>query len=132
MAFCDGMTNWQVGSKAQRVDALSFRDGRRGQYQIEMFFGLRSGPPAAIKALLNVLNTTEAAERLGVSSRRGRALIAEGNLTAHRIGREYGIEEKDLSKVSVYRSGRPSKKAGRRSPRPQGKWVLRVGAMAHA
>lgn len=71
---------------------------------------------AAIKALLKLLSTTEAAERLGISSRRVRVLIAEGKLPAHKLGREYAIEEKDLTKVTVYgKSGRPSK--GRRPRR---------------
>jgi excisionase family DNA binding protein len=63
---------------------------------------------------MKLLNTTQAAEALGVSARRIRAMIDEGTLPAHRIGREYAIEESALSKVTTYgKPGRPTKKAGR-------------------
>jgi excisionase family DNA binding protein len=62
---------------------------------------------------MKLLNTTQAAERLGVSVRRVRALIAEGSLRAHQLGREYAIEEGALAHVTVYRKpGRPSAKKG--------------------
>ena len=57
---------------------------------------------------MKLLTTTEAAERLGGSVRRVRALIAEGALKAHQLGREYAIEEGALAHVTVYRkAGRP-------------------------
>jgi excisionase family DNA binding protein len=47
---------------------------------------------------------------LGVSVRRVRALIAEKKLIAHRVGRDYAIEEQALKNVKVYgKSGRPKK-----------------------
>lgn len=57
---------------------------------------------------MRLLNTTQAAERLGISVRRVRALIEDGTLSAHQIGREYAIEESALDAVTVYRKpGRP-------------------------
>ena len=57
---------------------------------------------------MKLLTTKQAAEKLGVSERRVRALIAEGKLAAHQLGREYAIEEKALANVKTYgRAGRP-------------------------
>jgi excisionase family DNA binding protein len=59
---------------------------------------------------MKLLTTKDAAEKLGVSVRRVRALIAEGKLEAQQLGREYVIEEKALDKVKTYgKSGRPPK-----------------------
>ena len=59
---------------------------------------------------MKLLNTSQAAEALGVSARRVRAMIDAGTLPAHRIGREYAIEVSSLSKVKTYgKPGRPSK-----------------------
>lgn len=59
---------------------------------------------------MKILSTKEAAERLGVSDRRVRALIDAGTLAAHQLGREYAIEEKALEGVKVYGApGRPPK-----------------------
>lgn len=56
-----------------------------------------------------LLNTSEAAERLGVSERRIRSLITEGKLEAQKFGRDYAIEESALKKATVYgKRGRPS------------------------
>jgi excisionase family DNA binding protein len=60
-----------------------------------------------------LLNTAQVAERLGISVRRVRALIAEGTLKAHQLGREYAIEESALASVTVYgKAGRPPKETG--------------------
>jgi excisionase family DNA binding protein len=65
---------------------------------------------SVIMRAMKLLNTTEAAEKLGVSVRRVRQLIAEGKIPAHNLGRDYAIEESTLSKVKVYgKAGRPSK-----------------------
>lgn len=57
---------------------------------------------------MRLLTTNEAAEKLGVSVRRVRALITAGTLKAHQLGREYAIEESALAQVTVYRKpGRP-------------------------
>jgi excisionase family DNA binding protein len=59
---------------------------------------------------MKLLNTAQAAEILGVSERRVRALITDGKLIAQKIGRDYAIEEKALRSVKVYRKpGRPHK-----------------------
>jgi excisionase family DNA binding protein len=59
---------------------------------------------------MKLLNTAQAAEILGVSERRVRALITDGKLIAQKIGRDYAIEEKALRSVKVYRKpGRPPK-----------------------
>lgn len=59
---------------------------------------------------MELLSTTEAAEKLGVSERRVRQLINEGKLAAHKLGRDYAIEENSLEAVKTYgKAGRPSK-----------------------
>jgi excisionase family DNA binding protein len=59
---------------------------------------------------MDLLNTTEAAESLGVSVRRVRQLIDEGKLTAQKVGRDYAIQKEALSMVEVYgKAGRPPK-----------------------
>ena len=59
---------------------------------------------------MKLLTTNQAAERLGISSRRVRAMIEAGSITAHQLGREYAIEEKVLEGVTVYgKAGRPPK-----------------------
>jgi excisionase family DNA binding protein len=59
---------------------------------------------------MKLLGVNEAAEKLGVSTRRVRALIAEGKLTASYIGGGYVIEESALNTVTIYgKAGRPPK-----------------------
>jgi excisionase family DNA binding protein len=59
---------------------------------------------------MKLINTTEAAEALGVSVRRVRQLIAEGKLQAQNLGRDYAIEASALESVKVYgKPGRPSR-----------------------
>lgn len=61
---------------------------------------------------MKLLNTAEAATALGVSVRRVRALITEGKLSAHRVGRDYAIEDGALKGVKVYgKAGRPPKES---------------------
>jgi excisionase family DNA binding protein len=63
---------------------------------------------SAIMRFMKLLNTTEAAHKLGVSVRRVRQLISEGKIPAHNLGRDYAIEESTLLKVKVYgKAGRP-------------------------
>ncbi|HZG52451.1 MAG TPA: helix-turn-helix domain-containing protein [Pyrinomonadaceae bacterium] len=63
---------------------------------------------------MKLLSTDQAAERLGVSGRRVRALIAEGKLQATYVGGGYVIEESALDDVKVYgRAGRPPKDKGK-------------------
>jgi excisionase family DNA binding protein len=59
---------------------------------------------------MKLLSTDQAAERLGISGRRVRALIAEGKLQATYVGGGYVIEESALDAVKVYgKAGRPPK-----------------------
>jgi len=59
---------------------------------------------------MKLLTTKQASEKLGVSVRRVRALITEGKLKAHQLGREYAIEENALRSVQTYgKAGRPPK-----------------------
>jgi excisionase family DNA binding protein len=69
---------------------------------------------------MRLLSTSEAANQLGVSERRVRAMIAEGKIAAHRLGRDYAIEEASLASVTVYgKSGRPPKAEAESAPKPQ-------------
>jgi excisionase family DNA binding protein len=58
---------------------------------------------------MKILSTSEAAERLKISSIRIRQLIREGRLPAQKVGRDYIIQEKDLELVEDRRNGRPPK-----------------------
>jgi excisionase family DNA binding protein len=59
---------------------------------------------------MKLLSVKDAAEKLGVSGRRVRAMIAEGKIKASNIAGGYVIEEKELENVSVYgKAGRPPK-----------------------
>jgi excisionase family DNA binding protein len=65
---------------------------------------------SAMLECMKLLSTSETAVRLGVSERRVRSMIKEGKLSAHRLGRDYAIEEKALVGVIVYgKPGRPPK-----------------------
>ncbi len=59
------------------------------------------------------LTTAQAAEKLGISSRRLLVLIHEGRLPAQPFGGTYMIQEKDLKLVKNRKPGRP-KKAGKK------------------
>jgi len=59
---------------------------------------------------MKYLTTDEAGEILGVSGRRVRALINVGRLPAHKFGKAWMIDKKDLQKVAVRKPGRPSGK----------------------
>ncbi len=59
---------------------------------------------------MNLLSIKEVAEKLGVSARRVNQLIDEKKLPAQKIGSQYVINEKDLSKVTIHgKPGRPAK-----------------------
>jgi excisionase family DNA binding protein len=59
---------------------------------------------------VTLLSTSEVATKLGVTERRMRSMINEGKLTAHKLGRDYAIEEQLLKTVPVYgKRGRPSR-----------------------
>lgn len=56
---------------------------------------------------LVTLTTLEAADSLGITARRVRALIQSGQLPAEKKGRDYLIAEKDLKLVKDRKPGRP-------------------------
>lgn len=57
---------------------------------------------------MQYLTTTQAAERLGITSRRVVALINAGRLPAARLGRDWMIRERDLDAVRDRKPGRPA------------------------
>jgi excisionase family DNA binding protein len=59
---------------------------------------------------MKLLTTSEAAQKLGISERRVRQLINEGKLEAHKLGRDYAVEESVIESVKTYgKAGRPPK-----------------------
>jgi excisionase family DNA binding protein len=62
---------------------------------------------------VSTLTTIEAAERLGITARRVRAMITSGQLPAEKKGRDYFIDSNDLRLVKNRKPGRP-KKAGKK------------------
>jgi excisionase family DNA binding protein len=61
---------------------------------------------------MKLLNTQEAAKKLGVNHSRVRQLISGGRLPAQKIGRDWIIKESDLKKVADRKPGRPRKNRG--------------------
>ena len=57
----------------------------------------------------STLTTEEAAQRLGVTAARVRAMIAAGRLPAEKFGPVYMIKEEDLKLVIDRQTGRPPK-----------------------
>ncbi len=56
------------------------------------------------------MSAKDAAEKLGVSDRRVRAMIKEGKIKAVNVGGGYVIEESELKNVKVHgKVGRPKK-----------------------
>jgi len=58
---------------------------------------------------MDLIGTAEAAQRLGVSPDRVRALIKAERLPAKKLGRDYVINPKDLALVKNRKPGRPRK-----------------------
>lgn len=59
---------------------------------------------------MKLLSAKDAAEKLGVSDRRIRAMIKEGKIKATNVAGGYVIEEKELENVTTYKKpGRPPK-----------------------
>jgi excisionase family DNA binding protein len=62
------------------------------------------------REMANLLTTKQAAEKLKMTDRHIRLLIAQGKLKASKVGRDYVIDENDLSAAVVYgKKGRPPK-----------------------
>ena len=59
---------------------------------------------------MELLNTKQAAEKLGVSVIRVRQLIRNGKIVAQNLGRDYAIAADSLDNVTTYgKAGRPPK-----------------------
>lgn len=58
---------------------------------------------------MNLLTTSEVAERLGVTVKRVQAMIRDERLPAEKRGRDYLIREADLKLVENRKPGRPRK-----------------------
>lgn len=54
-----------------------------------------------------MMNTKEAANRLGLTVQRIRQLIHQGDLRATKVGRDWIISEKDLDRLTRRPMGRP-------------------------
>lgn len=68
----------------------------------------------------DTLTTEQAAERLGVTPVRVRAMITAKRLPAEKFGRDYVILEADLRLVEDRKPGRPPKQATAAPPRTEG------------
>ena len=65
---------------------------------------------------MDLLTTSEAAERLHVTPIRVRQMIREGKIEAKQVGRDYVIEESSLKSVKTYgKAGRPKGSNGKPS-----------------
>ncbi|HKO42698.1 MAG TPA: helix-turn-helix domain-containing protein [Pyrinomonadaceae bacterium] len=62
---------------------------------------------------MKIINTDEAARRLGVTANRVRALIAAKRLKAMKLGHAWLIDPKDLEAVKNRTPGRPRKTSKR-------------------
>jgi excisionase family DNA binding protein len=68
-----------------------------------------------------LIDSREAAAKLGVSLRRVQQFIASGRLPATRLGGNYVIRSEDLAKVRDRPTGRPPKAKGEKPKRSKGK-----------
>ena len=59
--------------------------------------------------VMRSISTKEASEKLGISVLRVQQLIWQGRLPAQKIGRDFVIDEKDLTLVKDRKVGRPKK-----------------------
>ena len=63
---------------------------------------------------MKLISAKDAAEKLGVSDRRIRAMIKEGKIKATNVAGGYVIEESELKNVQTYRKpGRPPKESSK-------------------
>ncbi len=64
--------------------------------------------------VMKLISAKDAAEKLGVSDRRIRAMIKEGKIKAVNVGGGYVIEESELKNVQIHgKAGRPKKDAAK-------------------
>src|SRR5215510_10264338 len=75
---------------------------------------------------MKLLNTNQAAERLGISARRVRALIAAGTLKAHHIGQEWAIEESEVMTDDPDKKKPKPRRVGSKRKLGPNKWLLRI------
>ena len=68
-----------------------------------------------------LLTTSQAAERLGVTPGRVRQMVADGILPVTRIGRDNLVKVADLKLVEDRKPGRPPKKTGMPASKKSGK-----------
>jgi excisionase family DNA binding protein len=68
----------------------------------------------------DTLTTEEAAERLGVTATRVRAMIASGRLPAEKFGPVYVIKLADLKTLGDRKPGRPPQKTVKKSATKKG------------
>ena len=66
---------------------------------------------------MDIIGTTEAGRRLGISDARVRALIESGRLKAVKIGGAWLIDPKDLAAVKVRKVGRPKSRKSTKKKR---------------
>lgn len=62
---------------------------------------------------MNMMTTSQVANKLKISERRVRQLIHADKIVAIKVGRDWVIDSTSLSEVKIYgKPGRPSKKIG--------------------
>jgi excisionase family DNA binding protein len=59
---------------------------------------------------MKLIGTGVVGEKLGITQGRVRALIHAGRLPATKLGRDYFVDPKDLTKVKDRKPGRPKRK----------------------
>ena len=57
---------------------------------------------------MTFMTTADVAARLGVSTRRVRALVAEGRLAGRRVGRDILIDSRSVDRYTPRPTGRPA------------------------
>lgn len=69
-----------------------------------------------LRSMNELLNTAEAAERLGVTVRAVQKMIEAGTLAAGKVGRDYIIQVSDVENLSRRSVGRPPKTKAEDAP----------------
>src|SRR5258705_9689455 len=115
------VTDWGFCNRAGRCSrtcqpACFFEEGAtetipHAEYINQASCGIVLGYNLGVK----MLTTVEAAQSLGITPRRVRALIANKQLPAQKLGRDYFIDPKDLTLVKNRKPGRPKKLTSKRT-----------------